>query len=90
MVPNPSLLVRPHSGFVPFSSGGTPVGDLDEAVAPSANAVLPVEPPPGIGFAPAAWEPATSKAARRVEAAVLAAICGYFTFGLGRLLLGSF
>jgi hypothetical protein len=32
------------------------------------------------------WQPKTTVAVRRVEFGVLAAICGYFTFGLGKLL----
>jgi len=39
---------------------------------------------PGTRSAP--WTPSTTLAVRRVEMAVLAAMCGYFTFGLGKLL----
>ena len=38
------------------------------------------------GMSQLAWQPATTLAVRRVEMGVLAAVCGYFTFGLGKVL----
>ena len=80
-----SFFVQPNSGFVPFSGGATPVGDLDVTpivqgfMAPAKQAVRSV-------VGPSVWQPDTPSQVRRVETAVLAAICGYFTFGLGKLL----
>lgn len=96
MFRNSSLLPQPASGFVPFSDGGAIDAPIDDAAAlvPAAlRARLPVpaalEPTPaaadGLGFRRAAWQPASTVSVRFVEAAVLLAITGYFTFGLGRL-----
>ena len=90
MLRNPSLLVQPTSGFVPFSTGATVAGDLDQAPARRVDVLHPGIAPARIERRQAVWEPATAARSRRVEAAVLVAICGYFTFGLGKLLLGAF
>jgi hypothetical protein len=94
MLPSRSVWVPPTSGFVPFSPAG--VLDDDEVVAPEARvrepaplAVTRAEPEPVRAVAPfraSVWEPATTRAVRRVEMVVLAGICAYFAFGLGRLL----
>jgi hypothetical protein len=90
MLRNPSLLVQPTSGFVPFSTGASIAGDLDQAPACRVDVLHPGRPSARIEQRLAGWEPVTATTSRRVEAAVLAAICGYFTFGLGKLLLGAF
>ena len=84
-----SLFVQPNSGFVPFSGGATHAGDLD--VAPIVRGFMaPARQGERTLVRPSVWQPDTPSRVRRVETAVLAAICGYFTFGLGKLLLGWF
>lgn len=96
MLRPPALLGKTTSGFVPFGAGGSAHGELDEKVAPPALRVaLPATPAADILPAPAAaepaawrqgtWAPASSGRVRVVEAAVLAAIGVYFSFGLVRL-----
>jgi hypothetical protein len=94
MLRKPSLIVQPTSGFVPFSGGGA----LDpsapnlkrftrapiRALAPAAVRASTVRNDQGIGRA--VWEPGIASSVRGVEMAALAAICGYFAFGLGKLL----
>jgi hypothetical protein len=64
--------------------------DVAEA-PPRVPAVLP-EALPAIarearaGMRQVVWQPATTSVVRRVEMGVLAAVCGYFTFGLGKVL----
>jgi hypothetical protein len=98
MLRPPSLLGQ-TSGFVPFSSGGSVHGDLDETatsatpstlrVAPPAPAVAAVAPASVDGEATpwrqATWTPAATGRVRFVEGAVLAAVCGYFSLGLIKL-----
>lgn len=94
MLRNPSLFVQPTSGFVPFSGGGTldpGAPDLERfarapvrARAPAALPASNVGDDQGMGRA--VWGPARASSVRGVETAVLAAVCGYFAFGLGRLL----
>jgi hypothetical protein len=86
-----------NSGFVPFASGApiaTPA-ELDDVVAATAEAeaaevvaraaAAPVRMPHA-EVTP--WAPASSARIRVVEGAVLAAICGYFGWGLLRTLTG--
>ena len=90
MLRTPSIFGPLNSGFVPFASGAP----IDEATAAEAEtetaeviarvsavpAVVSVE---GAEVAPsAAWAPASSARIRVVEALVVAAVCGYFGFGL--------
>ena len=86
-----------HSGFVPFASAApvdTPA-ELDDVVAESAEAEA-AEVVARAAAAPVAlpdrqaapWVPASSARIRVVEGAVLAAICGYFGWGLLRTLAG--
>ena len=88
MLRSPALIVPSTSGFVPFSGGGTIAGELD--AEPRSGVLAPVASPWRVeretGGRPAIWEPGTSMSVRRVEMAVLTAVCGYFTFGLGKLL----
>ncbi len=84
-----SLFVQPHSGFVPFSGGATLSGDLD--VGPIVRGFMaPAKQTERARVLPNVWQADAPSRVRRVETAVLAAICGYFTFGLGKLLLGWF
>jgi hypothetical protein len=86
-----------NSGFVPFASGApvdTPA-ELDDVVAETAEAEA-AEVVARAAATPAAvphaqvtpWAPASSARIRVVEAAVLAAICGYFGWGLLKTLTG--
>ena len=88
MLRPPSLLGQ-TSGFVPFGSGGSVHGDLDEAApttAPSTPRVAsPAAAEPGVAWRQAAWAPAASSRVRFVEAAVLAAIGAYFSLGMVKL-----
>ena len=84
-----SLFVQPNSGFVPFSGGATLSGDLN--VGPIVRGFMaPAKQGEHALVRPSAWQADAPSRVRRVETAVLAAICGYFTFGLGKLLLGGF
>ncbi len=80
MLRPPSLLGAQTSGFVPFSAGGSVHGDLDEAVAAPALAETAA-----VAWRQRTWAPAASGRVRVVEAAVLAAIGGYFSLGLVKL-----
>ena len=95
MLRPPSLLGQ-TSGFVPFGSGGSVHGDLDEAApttapstprvaSPAAADVAPAAAEPGVAWRQSAWAPAASSRVRFVEAAVLAAIGAYFSLGLLKL-----
>ena len=96
----PNSLLGQTSGFVPFNAGGSVHGDLDErvadAVAPAALRVAtplpadadraPAEVQPAASpWRQAVWAPASSGCVRAVEAAVLAAMGGYFSLGLVKL-----
>lgn len=96
MLRPPALLGKTASGFVPFGAGGSVHGELDERVAPLALRIAtPAAPAADIARAPdaaepaawrqAPWAPTTSGRVRFVEAAVLAAIGVYFSFGLVKL-----
>ncbi|HUP08983.1 MAG TPA: hypothetical protein VMU47_17615 [Caldimonas sp.] len=102
MLPNRSLWLPPTSGFVPLGSGGALEGDVLEPpvrpavprrppLADEAHPVDTVAAPakrdaPRLAAHIQAWQPATTLQVRRVEMAVLAAICGYFSMGLVKLL----
>ena len=102
MLPNRSLWSPPTSGFVPLGSGGALDDDLLEVpVRPAVARRAPVVEESAIADAVAepasrapthahvhvaTWQPSTTLAVRRVEMAVLAAICGYFSMGLVKLL----
>ena len=89
----PSLPLAPVSGFVAFDGGGTmpspaPVRAPAIARAPRVEPALPVPVAPALDVGmpqSATWQPASGDRVRRVEGAVLIAICGYFAFGIGRV-----
>jgi hypothetical protein len=83
-----SLIIQPNSGFVPFSGGGTVAGDLDVLPPASRHAPAPAHAADATPKAmrSAVWAPASTAHVRSVEMLVLASVCGYFTFGLGKLL----
>ncbi len=98
MLRKSSLFVQPTSGFVPFSGGGTLDSNLRGAepmmraphtthdeVTSDAHAEVQVESSIGV-WTPAVWSPTAAARVRGAEMAVIAAICGYFTFGLGKVL----
>jgi len=98
MLRTSSVLGPLNSGFVPFASAA-PVdapAELDDVSAETAGAeaaevvaraaAMPVAPPHA-EVTP--WAPASSARIRIVEGAVLAAICGYFGWGLLRTLAGG-
>jgi hypothetical protein len=93
MFRTPSLFGPLNSGFVDFSSGA-PIDSLAESEARDVLARVSAAPAVDIvekanEAAPSAvWAPASSARIRVVEALVLAAICGYFGFGLARTLAG--
>ncbi|MEO8312600.1 MAG: hypothetical protein ABI520_15640 [Caldimonas sp.] len=90
MLRTPSIFGPLNSGFVPFASGAP----IDQAttvdvetetaeVIARVSAVPAVVSVEGAEVAPsAAWAPASSARIRVVEALVVAAVCGYFGFGL--------
>jgi hypothetical protein len=87
MLRSRSLLVQPTSGFVPFAGGASADGLFDaDARAATWAAPAPAATTPREGMRRALWAPGSSSHVRRVEAMVLASVCGYFTFGLGKLL----
>jgi hypothetical protein len=97
MLRTPSILGPLNSGFVPFASGAP----IDHATAADAetetaeviarvSAAPAVVPADSAEVAPsAAWAPASSARIRVVEALVVAAICGYFGFGLLSTIIGG-
>jgi hypothetical protein len=102
MLPNRSLWLPPTSGFVPLGSGGAlddevleaPVRPAvarrarvaEETVVPDVVAVPASRSAPHAAVRVQTWQPSTMLAVRRVEMAVLAAVCGYFSIGLVKLL----
>ena len=89
------LSIAPVSGFVAFDGGGAVEADAYRFTAKTPLLVpSPPEQPapaPRIEAAPEllqtpTWQPATGARARRVEGAVIVAICGYFLFGCASLL----
>jgi hypothetical protein len=86
MLRTPSIFGPLNSGFVPFAPAGD--ASLDEASEVIARVAAPAAEP--VVFAPApVWAPASSARIRIVEGLVVAAICGYFGFGLLRALFGG-
>jgi hypothetical protein len=87
MLRTPSIFGPLNSGFVPFASGAPidAVADAEtEAAEVIARAASPASETVEIARAlpRAAWAPASSAGIRVVEAIVVAAVCGYFAFGL--------
>ena len=94
------MWLPPTSGFVPLDSGGALDDEvLDASTRPAVARRVPVaeeiaaevvaraaRPAPRIAPRIATWQPSTTLIVRRVEMAVLAAICGYFSMGLVKLL----
>ena len=83
------------SGFVAFDGGGSAEVDVrrDLAKAPEVQVTPRLEPELRRAAEPAvevgngwresaSWQPSTSGIVRRVEAAVVVAICAYFALGL--------
>jgi hypothetical protein len=100
MLRTPSFLGPLNSGFVP-DTPAAPIDALaDDAIAAEAAAAEAeaakvvaraaaaplVDQPLHEPIAP--WQPASSARIRFVEGAVLAAVCGYFAWGLLRTLTG--
>ena len=96
MLRTPSILGPLNSGFVPFASGApideaTVAGAESEtaeviaraAAAPTVEAVETLEGAPST-----TWAPASSAGIRVVETLVVAAVCGYFGFGLLSAIFG--
>lgn len=88
-----SLPLASVSGFVAFDGGGAmplPAPTRAPAVARSLYvepATPAVAPTVEIGMPQSAtWQPASATRVRRVEGAVLIAVCSYFAFGVGRVL----
>ncbi len=90
-----SFTLPQASGFVAFDGGGaTDIDAPRRAHAPADAAVTPRLEPELARGADAAiaspaqwdgsrtWQPSTGGLVRRVEGAVVLAICGYFAFGL--------
>jgi hypothetical protein len=88
MLLSPSVLVQPTSGFVPFSDGGSPVESQEASVVVASRAAADeAEPALLQGIPPVdAWNTPHATSVRRLEAAILLVLSGYFTFGLGKLL----
>ena len=89
-----SLPLAPVSGFVAFDGGGamplpaltrSPVVARAPLVEPSAPSQIVPAVETGMPQS-ATWQPASAGRVRRVEGAVLIAVCGYFAFGVGRVL----
>ena len=93
MLRTPSIFGPLNSGFVPQSPAAAVDALADDAIAETAEVVaraaaLPAsEAPLAEPLAP--WVPASSIGIRVVEGAVIAAICGYFAWGLVRTLAGG-
>lgn len=95
MLLNSSLSIAPSSGFVAFDGGGAVEADSYRFTA-KAPALVPapvdaevssVESDGGVELLQSpTWEPVAGLRARRVEGAVIVAICAYFLYGAGSLL----
>jgi hypothetical protein len=94
MLRTPSIFGPLNSGFVPFSSGAPIDETTESAEAATAEVIARAAAPAtadlqGSEVAPrTAWAPASSARIRIVESLVVAAVCGYFGFGLLSTLLG--
>ena len=93
-----SFPIPTPSGFVAFDGGGAVEADAERVAAgtlrvaaanaepmPRQASEAAVVAPAGLRQSPV-WSPAGGAMVRRVEAAVIAAICGYFGFGFASLL----
>ncbi len=93
-----SFSLPQSSGFVAFDGGGPADAEVrrDVAKAPAVVVTPRLEPELRRGAQPAAevandwhqagtWQPSTGRIVRRVEAAVIVAICAYFAAGLAGL-----
>ena len=84
-----SLPLAPVSGFVAFDGGGAmplPAPVRSPVVARAPLVVEPTAPTVEIGMPQSAtWQPASAGRVRKVEGAVLIAVCGWFAFGVGRV-----
>lgn len=93
-----SLSLPQASGFVAFDGGGTAEHDVQRRAPKSRDVVVsPRLEPERVRVAEPAleaandwrvsptWQPSTGALVRRVEGAVIVAICGYFAFGLAGL-----
>ncbi len=90
-------LSQVSSGFVAFDGGGSAEPDVQRRTPKSAVVATPrLEPELVRAVEPAldvasdwhgsrTWQPSTGALVRRVEGAVIVAICGYFAFGLASL-----
>ena len=89
-----SLPLAPVSGFVAFDGGGAmplpaPASAPALARSPRAQPAVTVEVARALEIGmpqSATWQPASAMRVRRVEGAVLIAVCGWFAFGVGRVL----
>lgn len=90
-----ALSIAPASGFVAFDGGGAVEADAYRFTVKAPILVpQPIEEPaPSLGDVASdelrqspTWQPAAGLRARRVEGAVIVAICGYFLFGAAKML----
>jgi len=99
MLRTPSILGPLNSGFVPFSPAAPVDALADDAIAAEAAiaetaevvaraAATPLSEAP-LAEPVAPWAPSSSASIRLVEGAVIAAICGYFAWGVLRTLAGG-
>jgi hypothetical protein len=99
MLRTPSILGPLNSGFVPFSPAAPVDALADDAIAAEAAIAETAEVVARAAATPASeaplaepvapWMPSSSVSIRLVEGAVIAAICGYFAWGLLRTLAGG-
>lgn len=99
MLRTPSIFGPLNSGFVPHSPAAAVDAIADDAIAAEAAiaetaevvaraAALPASVAP-LAEPIAPWVPSSSVGIRIVEGVVIAAICGYFAWGLLRALAGG-
>jgi hypothetical protein len=99
MLRTPSIFGPLNSGFVPHSPAAAVDALADDAIAAEAAIAETAEVVARAAAAPlseaplaeplAPWLPSSSASIRVVEGAVIAAICGYFAWGLVRTLAGG-
>ena len=98
MLRTPSILGPLNSGFVPHTPAAPVDALADDAIAAEAAVAETAEVVARAAAAPtsdalaepvAPWRPASSSHIVFVEGAVVAAICGYFAWGLLRTLAGA-
>jgi len=99
MLRTPSIFGPLNSGFVPQSPAAAVDALADDAIAAEAAIAETAEVVARAAATPASeaplaeplapWVPASSIGIRVVEGAVIAAICGYFAWGLVRTLAGG-